>query len=309
MNDHALGQTLRAHVLQGKPHQINRLQAVIGDLVSDDQRLLLPALRALVASNAFASAIGQEPPLADGRLLPRLQQELAATYSLEVRQRMENVLAGLLNQPQSAASLPADRQTATAPSTVTPASPQARGYGIGLLVLTGVLAMLSALAMAIVGGGVALWLRHRGSQPQADTPATITPPVTSAPSTAITPESSVSEAPLNGDNTASTTALRSLGHLYDALSRKDSAAARTYYNDGSSDQFDPAFFHQFASVSLSDLKETGRSGSNLFFTGVVTFVYPDGTRQLESRTFTVDTSPSPAVVTASAFTGVIRLRS
>jgi hypothetical protein len=82
-----------------------------------------------------------------------------------------------------------------------------------------------------------------------------------------------------------------------------------YYDEGSSDQFDPAFFNQFASVTLSDLKETGRNGPQLLFSGVVTFQYPDGTSQLESRTFTVDTSRTPAVVTASAFGRVIRLRS
>ncbi|MFM8524038.1 MAG: hypothetical protein ACKOCM_00195 [Cyanobacteriota bacterium] len=307
MNDHDLGQTLRAHALAGQPpgtpQQISRLQAVIGDLVTDHQRLLLPALRALVASKAFTSALGQNPPLADARVLPRLRQELAATYAPEVLERMENVLAGLLNQPP-----PAVHRSVAAPPAITPTTSQERGYGVGLLVLTGVLAMLSALAMAIVGGGVALWLRQRGSQSQPPPPATVAAPVAPLPA-AIPPDRSTTSPPLSGDDTASTAAQQSLSNLYNALSRKDLVTARTYYNGGSGDQFDPAFFNQFAGVSLSDLKETGRSGPNLFFTGVVTFLYPDGTRQLEHRTFTVDTSSSPAVVTASAFTGVIRLRS
>ena len=315
MNDRDLGQALRDHLMreqqQGRPLVTSRLQAVLNDLVSADQQPLLPALRALVLSNAFASAIRQEPPLADDRLLPRLQQELASTYSLEVRQRMDAVLAGLFDQPlePEPPTAPSPAVAATAPATPATATSDHRsmGCGLGLLLLTAVLAALAGVAMALLGGGVALWLRHRQPQPQAEAPAAIVPPA--APTSPILPpESPPTDAP-NRDDIALSAARESLGNLYNALSAKDATAARAYYDEGSSDQFDPAFFNQFASVTLSDLKETGRSGSQLLFSGVVTFHYPDGTSQIESRTFTVDTSRSPAVVTASSFGRVIRLRS
>ena len=322
MNDHDLGLALRAYLLRERQHNrpldSRRLQAVLGDLIASDQDVLLPALRALVLSNAFSSAIGQEPPLADRRLLPRLRQELAPTFSLDVRQRMDDVLAGLLDQVapgtgSSPAMAPATNQAAPAPTPPATSDRPGGGWAPGLLVLTAVLAILGGIAMAIVGGGVMLWLRHRSPQPETAPPAAITPPI-QAPITPsaplITPgsTSTTAPAPSEGGANASEAALQSLGNLYQALSSKNGETAKAYYADSSSDQFDPAFFRQFASVSLGDLRETGRSGSLLFFSGVVTFAYPDGTRQLESRTFTVDTSRSPAVVTASAFDRMIQLR-
>lgn len=322
MNDHDLGQALRAYLLRERQHNrpldSRRLQAVLGDLVTADQEGLLPALRALVLSNAFSSAIGQEPPLDDLRLLPRLRQELVATFSQEVRRRMDDVLAGLLDQPapdpsSPPATAPAQASAAPEPAAPTSSDRPAGGCAPGLLVLAALLAVLAGVAMAVVGGGVALWLRHRAPQPQTSEPGAPSPPLTgpiTPPAPLVPPESATTQAPLpsgTGD-LASATAMQSLGNLYSALSAKDSDAARAYYDASSSDQFDPAFFRQFASVSLGDLRETGRSGSLLFFTGVVTFAYPDGTRQLESRTFTVDTSRAPAVVTASAFDRMIQLR-
>jgi hypothetical protein len=41
---------------------------------------------------------------------------------------------------------------------------------------------------------------------------------------------------------------------------------------------------------------------------VVTFVYPDGTSQSESRSFTVDTATNPALITGSSFGQVMRGR-
>jgi hypothetical protein len=41
---------------------------------------------------------------------------------------------------------------------------------------------------------------------------------------------------------------------------------------------------------------------------VVTFAYPDGSVQSESRRFTVDTASTPALIIASDFGGVIKAR-
>jgi hypothetical protein len=42
--------------------------------------------------------------------------------------------------------------------------------------------------------------------------------------------------------------------------------------------------------------------------GVVTFVYPDGSTQSESRSFVVDTATQPALITASGFNQVLKAR-
>ena len=98
-------------------------------------------------------------------------------------------------------------------------------------------------------------------------------------------------------------ALASLQGLYAALSSKNFSEARQYFGGAAADQFDPAFFEQFKRVSVADLRETSRVGSNLNFQGTVTFVYPDGSIQIENRSFSVDTSSSPALITGSEFGG------
>ncbi|MEY3735336.1 MAG: hypothetical protein RLZZ624_394 [Cyanobacteriota bacterium] len=303
MNDHALGQALRAQVLQelqhGRRPEPSRLQAVLSDWIASEQEPLRPALRALIHSAAFSSAIQQQPPLADGRLMPRLREELAPTFSREVRQRMETVLAGLLDQPP-----PFSPSTSAAP---VPANSSRGGGGgagrwaAGLVLLAGVLAVAGGVAMALLGGGVALWLRHRNADPQAQAEAQIPPTLPPVRTPAPAPE------PADG-GADQASAVQSLNALYRALSDQDAGRASQYYGPESSDQFDPAFFRQFAGVTLSELQLTGRRGPVLSFSGVVTFTYPDGSSQIESRSFDVDTSRSPAVVTASAFGRILQLR-
>ena len=327
MNDHDLGQALRSHVLaghqQGRPLDPARLKAILMDLADAEQQVLLPALRALVQSTAFRSAISQVQPLSDPRLLPRLNQELEGNFSLDVRQRMAVVLAGLLNQPAPSASTSNGIDVGPDPARATPAAAappqgQATGCGIGMVVLGGGLALLGGTALIILGAGLFLWLRQHGLTPQGGASSPIERPAvpeadpiaTPPPSNAVPPGNGTINPEASGEREATEQAfaIRSIGNLYNALSAKDHAAAREYYGDGSADQFDPAFFNQFERVSVSDLTVKDRDGSTLDLAGVVTFVYPDGTSQVESRTFTVDTSRSPALVTASAFGRVIRFR-
>lgn len=279
MTDHDLGQALRNHVLRERPQalpQPHRLLAVLGDLVSDDQQRLLPALRTLVLSNAFASAIRQEPPLADGRLLPRLQRELATVNAPEVRQRMDAVLAGLLDQPEPA-SIRLHGSTEPVPGPDT--GGRGMGWGIGLLVLSAMLATLSGVAMALVGGGLVLWLRHRGPQPRPDAPSTSTP--AALPSTrAIRADPGTTEAPTNGEAAL----VAATGSPDGALSAQDAVSASRDSGAGSIDPFHPTVVRQSSAGSLSQLRETDR------------------------RTFNLDTSRSPAVVMANAVEGILRRR-
>jgi hypothetical protein len=103
-------------------------------------------------------------------------------------------------------------------------------------------------------------------------------------------------------------AIRTVEALYGALGRHDAAAARGYFAGEAADQFDPAFFRQFARVEVAALQPSAISPTSVSLDGVVTFVYPDGSRQTERRSFTVDTSADPPRVIASAFGAVLRPR-
>ena len=102
--------------------------------------------------------------------------------------------------------------------------------------------------------------------------------------------------------------MESIRSVYESLSRKDFEQARQWFAGAAADQFDAAFFEQFQQVTVSDLQTTGSNGSSLTLDGVVTFVYPDGTSQSETRSFTVDTATSPALITNSAFVRVLQSR-
>ncbi len=110
MTDHQLGAALKAQVLNDRQRGLaadgRRLQAVVGDLCGGDQAGLLPAVRYLVMSAAFASAAGQAEPLADPRLRPRLMQELQQVFTPAICGRMEEVLRGLLSLPSQAGAIP-----------------------------------------------------------------------------------------------------------------------------------------------------------------------------------------------------------
>ena len=54
--------------------------------------------------------------------------------------------------------------------------------------------------------------------------------------------------------------------------------------------------------------DTSKAGSSLILEGVVTFVLPDGYLQSEKRSFCVDTSSEPPLITASEFGRVITPR-
>ena len=61
-------------------------------------------------------------------------------------------------------------------------------------------------------------------------------------------------------------------------------------------------------MAVDSLQEVSRDGSKVTLQGVVTFVYPDGTSQAESRSFTVDTASQPGLITASSFGPVVSPR-
>lgn len=324
MDAHRIGQQLRAVVLQerqeGRPLDPRRLQALIGDLCIDSQADLVAPLRYLVLSGAFASAAGMDPPLADGRQLPRLQSELAQMYAEGLCARLQPVLEGLLSLPPSS--------SANAPTSAAggrQGSAPARS-GAGTSALIALLAVLSGVLMlALAGVGLLLWQRHGGTLPGSSIPGSSTdgsstaggdrtaragngrlaPDGTTAPEARQLPQPAL-ERP--EDTGAVDRAVTSIQELYGALSTKDFGRAEALFGRAAADQFTPSFFRQFERVSVQDLRTTGQVGSTLNLDGVVTFVWPDGSLQTETRSFSVDTSENPALITGSEFGRVLMPR-
>ena len=329
MNDYQLGVSLRRQILmdleRDLPRDGRRLQALVGDLCGDSQSALVPALKYLVLTPALASAIGQQPPLpADARLQLRLQQELDQVFAAPICQRMDAVLRGLLALPEgSSSATPSLRMSAPAPDpTPTPAAaaaspaapqpipqpmPQPAASSSGS---RGLVAVLSFMAGVLVVGvvGALSWLlllsRQPTSTPQAPAPISSTPVEPEPEQPAPTPAPAAPEL----DPAATNSAIASVQQLYSDLSSGDMNAARQRFSGSAADQFDPAFFGQFQRVNVSDLRETGRNGSLVSLQGVVTFLYPDGSSQSESRSFEVETANQPPLITSSSFGQVIKTR-
>jgi len=337
VNDYALGANLRRQILsdleRGLPLDGRRLQALVGDFCGQSQLALLPALKYLVLSPGFSSAASQHPPLpADARLQLRLQQELNDVFAAPICARMDAVLRGLLglqeaNGPAQPAS-PSPSQPAPIASQNEPPleeevleeyddayeedlEPAAAPGGSNGLVA--VLSFMAGVLVVGVGGGLA-WLLLQTTLPNSNTadtqrprlPGELTTPSADTTTAEAPPAPELSQQASN--DAAAAQAITSVEQLYNDLSLGNIQAARQRFSGEAADQFDPAFFRQFQRVSVDQLRTIGINGSEVNLEGVVTFVYPDGTSQSESRQFTVNTSTDPALITGSSFGQVTRGR-
>ena len=327
MTPHELGRRLRDQVqrdhLAGRSLEVRRLQAVIGDLCSGDHAELVAPLRYLVLSAPFASAAAQDPPLSDARSLQRFSAELGQMYAASVCQRLQPVLEGLMGLPERSSASGAAPSAAfpwtdvsaaagaampaqAAPTLPHPAQPGLSSLNVLLAFLTGVLLMLLA------GVGLVLWQRQQSlplssaSAPVDAPPATGLPVPDSASRQPSTLEANQAEA--SSPAASLDRAVGGIQELYSALSAKDFVQARARYGAGVADQFDEGFFRQFERVSVQDLRSTSQTGNTVNLEGLVTFVWPDGTTQTETRTFSVNTSGEPPVITASEFGRVVKPR-
>jgi serine/threonine-protein kinase len=173
------------------------------------------------------------------------------------------------------------------------------------------------LLMALAGVGLLLWQRHRagfvplppaaggsgGSRiPVRPQPAPVAAP--EAPSPA--PDPILSPAPESAAQVDR--AVASIQQLYQALSAKDFNQAQALFGSAAADQFDPEFFRQFERVTVQDLRSTTQVGSSVNLEGTVSFLWPDGSIQSESRSFSVDTASDPPRITASEFGRVLKPR-
>ncbi|MFM7312120.1 MAG: hypothetical protein ACKO0M_02970 [Cyanobium sp.] len=354
MEAHQIGRELRARVLsdrrQGRPLDPRLLQALIGDLCDAGQQELVAPLRYLVLSAAFSSAAGSDPPLADGRQLPRLRSELTQMYAEPLCARMLPLLEGLLGLPPSAAAAgsaawssgpagwsgapgsagagvaqpggpggtpPGAWGPAVSPMPPVGASPSRGGSPL----LNALLAFLSGLLlMALAGMAVMLWQRQgavvapagssSGSSGDAlpSAPGEAPTPAPAPPSSVPPPSVPAASELDSPSGSAEDRAVATIQQLYQALSAKNFSQAQGLYGSAAADQFDPGFFSQFERVTVQDLQVSSRVGSTQNLSGVVTFVWPDGSVQTESRTFSVDTGRDPAVITESEFGRVIAAR-
>jgi hypothetical protein len=320
LNDHELGGRLRRQILsdleRGLPSDGRRLQALVGDLCGQEQLPLLPALKYLVMTPGFNHAVAQHPPLpADPRLQLRLQQELNEVFAAAISGRMEAVLRGLMGlaaassegiapeaPPEHQPDLDAEAEGETFELNAIPPSGGSRG-------LVAVLSFIAGVLVVGVGGGLA-WLLLQSSpvrNPDVGDLSGIPARQDPAPSAAEPPPALDLEA-IRREAASTAQAVASVEQLYNDLSLGNIQAARQRFGGEAADQFDPAFFSQFQRVSVDNLRELSRDGSLVTLEGLVTFVYPDGTSQSESRSFTVETATDPALITASNFGQITRRR-
>ncbi|WP_411868302.1 hypothetical protein [Vulcanococcus limneticus] len=277
-----------------------------------DQQDLLPALSFLLRSRAMASALAQPSGRDDGRIAARLLAEVEAQYSPAICQRLQGVIQGMVGMPERQAPHPSP-----AWSPVPPAQAVVNQPAVTTLVTTSssgsswVVALLCFL-IGIVGSGLLLllWQQQQQQGKQAvnvsATPPAPTNPPEPQPSSPVAPASEPSAAPAG--TAAIDAAVASIQELYAALSAKDYASASNHYGGQAADQFDPTFFNQFERVTVADLRQTSSAGSTMNFEGVVTFVYPNGDVQTESRSFTMDTRTTPVLITSSEFGRVLQPR-
>lgn len=305
MTDYDLGQRIRAALDQqaqpsGRLLDPRTVEAQLPQLVSPDQQDLLPALSFLLRSRALVSALAQPVGSDDGRIGARLLAEVQAQYSPAVCQRLQGVIEGLvgLQKPRQASTA----WTATPAATAIPAVTTVVSNSTGSPWLVALLCFL----IGILGSGLLLllWMQKPSDQSTSDPAPALPNPTSTTPAAPVV----TSNAPTHSaaiDSAAINAAVTSIQELYAALSAKDYARAASHFGPVAADQFDSTFFNQFERVTVADLRQTSSTGSMLNLEGVVTFVYRNGNVQTETRSFTVDTRTTPALITSSEFGRVL----
>ena len=128
-------------------------------------------------------------------------------------------------------------------------------------------------------------------------------------SDSTTPAPQASTTPAPSSNTQKVdAAIYVIQEWVSAMSDLDSQRASQYMTGDAERMYDPGFFKQFERVNVSRLTIDNVSGSFINLNGIMTFVYPDGSIQKETRTFTVFTKDDAAVVTNTEFGKVIQSR-
>jgi hypothetical protein len=324
MTPHELGQQLRLHLMRerraGTEPDLRRLHAVIGDLCTGDLEAFKVPLGHLLGSMPLQSALRHEPTLTGPANLHRFERELEPMVAVSLRARLRPVLEGLLDLPGTAQRAAEPFSATTEPSTpaplaagsvaVPPPSPSRRGNGSLWLV-----ALMSLLSGMMIVGILLLWLWRKPPQPTPGPTAEAPPAAKPDPATGPTEElrRRSPEPPAlverTEDREGSLERARSaVEQLYGSLSAKDFQQASTMHSPGVADQFLPDFFRQFEDVTVQDLRPLSQKADRVRLEGVVTYRYPDGSVQIETRTYTVKTDRDSGLITGSEFGRVLRLR-
>jgi serine/threonine protein kinase, bacterial len=151
--------------------------------------------------------------------------------------------------------------------------------------------------------------------PQASIPPIIEPPRENPPiePPRERPEPEATEPPINNEEQTiegidEAEAAELIEDLYGLLSSKRFEKAQLVYGGQLAEQFDPNFFNQFRRVTVKNLKVISQTDRSISFIGENTYYYPDGSRQKEERSFTVDVIDGELKVTDSKFIKVTKFR-
>lgn len=96
--------------------------------------------------------------------------------------------------------------------------------------------------------------------------------------------------------------------FYEQVSAQSWSAARAMTAGTLAQQFNPSFFRQFERVTVENLRVTAQTAETLTLAGQNTYRYPDGSSQLEARTFTLQRVEGQPRIVASDFVRVIKAR-
>lgn len=96
--------------------------------------------------------------------------------------------------------------------------------------------------------------------------------------------------------------------LYGAVSSQSWDAAYDVLGGSLAQQFDPDFFQQFQQVTVDNLQITNQTEDTVELLGQNTYLYRDGSRQREERTFTVQLIEGQPRIVDSDFVRVIETR-
>ncbi|WP_404790448.1 protein kinase [Altericista sp. CCNU0014] len=97
--------------------------------------------------------------------------------------------------------------------------------------------------------------------------------------------------------------------FYRYISNKNWDAAHSLFGAKLAQQFEPSFYQQFQQVTVKNLKIIDRSAENISLIGQNTYFYPNGSTQLEERTYVVEMINGQPYITDSSFIRVIKTRS
>lgn len=300
MNEYALGLKIREHILNAYdrniPYDIRMLQILAIDLCTPDNQELLPAIQYLFNNKIFQETFYQTPQISDPLLEEPFLAEVQKIFSDTICKRIKQVIQGLLGLSESKAEQYLNVTTTNATQEIYKHPAQGNAMVAILGLIAGIL-MVSLAAMLY-------WFNIRQTRPIAETPIVEQSQLQVPQITNLTAEAANQSQGVDQVDQA----VSSIQNLYSDLSRKDFNNATRYYSASCANQFEPEFFTQFHQVTVSDLHKTSLAGSIVNLQGNVTFVYHDGSTQTESRSYSVDTSLTPARISVSEFIQVLKAR-